>query len=82
MSSYCLSTQGFNCNSCKTELTPELQGLLLPATICRSSGVAPARPAVHPLLHVALVMLWVALLPHELGRVHARAVARHHVTTS
>lgn len=56
--------------------------LFLPAAIRRSGRISPARPAIHPLLHVALVGLRVALLPHELGRVHARAVARHHVTTS
>ncbi len=53
-----------------------------PAPISRPGRVSPAGPPVHALLHEALVGLGVALLAHELRGVHARAVARHHVTTS
>lgn len=52
-----------------------------PAPVSRPRWVSPTGPPVHALLHVALVGLGVALLAHKLRGVHARAVARHHMTT-
>lgn len=76
------SLKRFNHSPEENDLTTGDVDSLSPAAVRRSGRVAPARPAVHPLLNVALVRLRVALLTHELWRVHARAVARHHVTTT